>query len=261
MSRKNFQGFAIVLYDESDSDKDKLKKFYSVFSIYPYAMSPWHTRDIDSSGKTKKKHCHILFPSITGLKSLLEKKLSCYVEYVYDFVGYYHYLYHWDVKTNWFLPKKAQYWKADVNVSDSFYEFCDEHNFDLSMSSFKPVSAPVDILPKVISFLSNFTEYSEVLECIIQDGFDKDIRKYIMDNNYVVTSYITSNRHRLERVENARQAARLKDKDVADLNEILVDENQKLRKELETLKKLENVEFLKSSPFNQFDFFDKYVNK
>lgn len=129
---KTIQGVGHIFYPESCPVENIIEY---VFPNYPCAISPIHNRDKDRNGKLKKAHYHLLFQGkLTEKDKKYISKFTgiAYFENIYSFYDAYLYLYHWNRKTDWFIPNKAQYWSADIIYSERWSDDYTDRTIDNS---------------------------------------------------------------------------------------------------------------------------------
>lgn len=181
---KTILGTLQVFYPESCPIENVLEH---ILPYYPCAISPIHNRDKDSKGNLKKPHYHIMF---LGKLSEKDKRYISsittmkFFEPCYDLDGAYFYLYHWTMKTNWFIDGKAQYWSSDIIKSESF--------------DFTPNCNIVqDYFTLMISQLNCYYEFSDFMNYLAIQP-DIDYRNYCLKNVTLIHNFISSNRAKLK---------------------------------------------------------------
>ena len=158
MSKNVIQGYAHVIYPDSCP----LSNIYEyIVPKYPVAISPLHDKDINAMGQPKKPHYHLLFNARLSLKdrSFISRITTMnYFESVFSLDSYFHYLWHWDLKTNNYIDGKAQYKRDDVFMSDTF-----------SLEDIKPER---DFFREILLYVHdcyNFAELTDLLASLDDD--------------------------------------------------------------------------------------------
>lgn len=179
---KTIKGIGHVFYPESCPLENVLN---FVLDNYNCCISPIHNRDISKDGKLKKPHYHILFQGNLSRedKNRISKITTMnYFEQLYDLESSYDYLYHWNPKTNWFIPDKAQYWSADIIYSERWTEV-------------KKAFPKEDFFLRLVNDMTLCYEFSDFVNFLTTID-DMAYREYCLKNYHLIDTYIRSNRNK-----------------------------------------------------------------
>lgn len=187
---KTIQGVAIVIYPQSCPIDNIIEH---IMPYYPIAISPLHCRDLDKNGKLKKPHYHILFQCrlLEKDKRLISKITTInYFENVYDFKEYYNYLVHWSSKTNWFIPGKAQYWTADIMLSERW-------NSDYKYLVNVDIADNCDYIINITSLIKRYglTEFQQLVDLCASSNSELDYLEFVFKHTNFFVAYINSKRY------------------------------------------------------------------
>lgn len=136
---KTIQGVGHVFYSDSCPLENVIEY---ILPLYNCCVSPIHNRDQTKDGKIKKAHYHLLFQGKLSEKDkryISKITTMNYFENLFSLADSYSYLFHWNNKSNWFIPNKAQYWSADIVHSERWnennellYTCCNTVNYSFS---------------------------------------------------------------------------------------------------------------------------------
>lgn len=157
-----------------------------------YALSPWHDKDVNDDGTTKKKHRHVFlqFPSLKSfqqVKAIFDDLNQPNPQICNNPVGTIRYFCHLD------NPEKAQY---DLND-------CIDHG--VGIAKIIAMSGDKDLLEmgytaeirKIIK-THNFLEYDEIFDFCVEQGLD-DLALFAYKKRGWVSAYIAGSYHRHQR--------------------------------------------------------------
>lgn len=232
MSKKVIQGVGHVFYPDSCPVDNVIEHIFPRFKV---CMSPIHNRDLDKNGTLKKAHYHLLFIGNLSQadKNYISKITTMkYFEPIYCFDGAYHYLYHWDKKTDWYLPDKAHYWSADIKRSDLF-----EYESDSNNSSDNYPYLLFDLLQMCTGF-ADFFRYVRDLE-------DMDFFSYCLSKNTFINNYYRS----CDIGSRVSDSDRIKSKHIREKNDYFVDDYNRIKYSAE-------VDLIDNNPFIGFKSVD-----
>lgn len=187
---KKIMGVGAIIYAEQEFGIEQFK--LNIMNRYNCCISPLHDKDLKADGSPKKAHYHILFA-----QKLLEKDkrdLSIYVangyfENIFDLPSAFNYLYHWNIKENFWYKNKAHYCKDYITYSENFnLEKVEDKSYDYFNQFFDDVS--------------QFDEFYLWLGYVRNIG-DTDYKKYCLENYRLADNYIRSFRNcaKLQRMD------------------------------------------------------------
>jgi hypothetical protein len=153
------------------------------------AISPLHDRDVDSDGKKKKEHWHVILcysgPTSYNVVARLTSSLNASIPQALEQVrGYYRYLTHKD------NPEKHQYDERDISFIGGFNiaDFV-----ELSKSEVNQIKRALQSLIRT----EGFTEYGDLMDYLLDNEMfsEHDIAS---GHTYFFDKYIASKRYRAE---------------------------------------------------------------
>ena len=187
--------WAFIVYPESaPADWKKTLEFFCI----PFAVSPLHSPEPDSSGEQRKKHYHVIMDYST-LKSFeqvsnISKSINASNPIIInDSYAYYRYMIHLD------NPEKEQF----KNGFDSIEKFNGFDHEKFQQYSKKQIDAFFKDIIKIIS-INNITEYETLLDYLINNADVENFNIYfriVRTNTIFFNTFLSSKRNRLKKQE------------------------------------------------------------
>ena len=190
MSERSSKWAFIAYPDSAPSDWLQVLKL----SFVSFALSPLHSPDPDGSGDERKKHWHILLDfdslkSFDQVKSIVNYANGTNPIIVNNPSGYYQYMIHFN------NPEKEQF----KNGFDDIEKFNGFNGDKYEKFSEKQLDAIFTDICNIIDD-NNITEYSTLVNLIINPEFDKqNYIRIIRHNTIFFNTYISSRRNKLKK--------------------------------------------------------------
>ena len=193
------RNWGAVIYPESAPEdwKEQLK-----LKGITFAVSPLHDKDVNPTGEPKKSHYHIIMvfanpttsDNINRILSELNQPIGIPLESVR---GYYRYFTHKD------NPEKYQYNEKEIELFNGF---------DVSdvMNSFEVFECMKSIQLLIIE--EELFEYQELMDYLLSNDMP-ELWNVASSHTLFFNSYITSKRHKHEKVEKEKAIKRNEMKD------------------------------------------------
>lgn len=162
----------------------------------PTAISPLHQYDINESGEVKKPHYHILIcysgPTSFNVVKRITEKLNCPIpEPVESVRGQYRYFTHKD------NPEKYQYDEKEIQLLNGFniQDYVEFTKSEINALKKRGISIIEE---------NNFTEYQEIVDYCMSNDLS-DLFDVVSSNTIFFNSYLTSRRHKTEKLLKERE--------------------------------------------------------
>ena len=185
MNNKKRKYWAFILYLESaPSDWLQILKTNGI----KFAVSPYHDKDIEPNGKTKKAHFHIILAyenttTYNNVKQLVVDTLGQPIPIDLNSpVGYYRYFTHKD------NPDKHQYSEKDIQCFNGF---------DASDYIGLTKTEVEQLIYQIMSLIkdNDIIEYSDLLD-LLGEQEDLSMFKVASSHTILFNTYLSSKRHR-----------------------------------------------------------------
>ncbi len=178
--------WAFVLYLESAPEN--WKELLQLRGI-PICISPYHDKDVNPDGTTKKPHYHIIlcFPNTTTYNNVknITDSLNQPIPISLDAVkGYFRYLTHKD------NPEKYQYNEKEIECLNGFN--IDDY-LDLTYSQVKTICIFIQQLIKDMNIL----EYSDLLDYLLTNELYTEL-DVASNHTLLFNTYICSRRNKIK---------------------------------------------------------------
>lgn len=156
-----------------------------------FAISPYHDKDIDPNGETKKPHYHIIMcfdgpTTYNNAKSITDRVNATIPQPLEQIRGYYRYFTHMD------NPDKYQYNESDITTINGF----DINNY-IEMT-YTEVSRYLCQIQQLIRDKA-ITEYADLLDFLF-DNDCKELWDVARNHTLLLNTYISSKRYKLKGV-------------------------------------------------------------
>ena len=177
--------WSFVLYEDSAPEnwRDILDDMH-----IEWIESPWHDKDVNANGETKKKHKHILLlfqgkKSYEQIKEITDELQQPIPQRCHNAKALVRYMAHLD------NPEKAQYSTADI-IAHGGVDLADM----LRPSSSERYTLIRDMIDYIRS--AGVTEFQDLMDYAASEHFDDWFPLLCDSSAYVVGQYIKSQRHR-----------------------------------------------------------------
>lgn len=184
MKKNRYWAFVLYLESAPEDWKDKLQ-----LTGLPICLSPYHDKDLNPDGTSKKPHYHVIlcfggpttFNNVKTITDSLNQPIPIPLQQV---KGYYRYLTHMD------NPEKAQYNEKDIQYLNGFN--IDDY-VDLTYSQVKTICVYLQQL--VID--NTITEYADLLDYLLQHEMYTEL-EVARNHTILFNAYISSKRNKIK---------------------------------------------------------------
>lgn len=193
------RNWGAVIYPESAPED--WKEILKIKGL-TFAVSPLHDSDINPTGESKKEHYHIILcfgspTTFNNVKEILDELNQPIPIPLESVRGYYRYFTHKD------NPEKHQYNDKDIELYNGF---------DVTdvLNSFEVFDALKKIQLLIIE--NEFYEYEELMDYLLSNDF-MEMWNVASSHTLFLNTYITSKRHKFEKLERLKEQKRKEMKD------------------------------------------------
>ena len=179
------RNWTFVLYE--DSAPDTWRQVLDDMHI-EWVESPWHDKDINADGQTKKKHKHILLlfsgkKSYEQIKDITDALNSPIPQRCHNAKAMVRYMAHLD------NPEKAQYDPSDI---------IPHGGVDLAELLRPSCSERYTLIREMIDYIrsAGVTEFQDLVDYASSERFDDWFPLLCDNSSYFIGQYIKSQRHR-----------------------------------------------------------------
>ncbi len=184
MKKNRYWAFVLYLESAPEDWKDKLQ-----LTGLPICLSPYHDKDLNPDGTSKKPHYHVIlcfggpttFNNVKTITDSLNQPIPIPLQQV---KGYYRYLTHMD------NPEKAQYNEKDIQYLNGFN--IDDY-VDLTYSQVNTICVYLQQL--VID--NTITEYADLLDYLLQHEMYTEL-EVARNHTILFNAYISSKRNKIK---------------------------------------------------------------
>ena len=184
MKKNRYWAFVLYLESAPEDWKDKLQ-----LTGLPICLSPYHDKDLNPDGTSKKPHYHVIlcfggpttFNNVKTITDSLNQPIPIPLQQV---KGYYRYLTHMD------NPEKAQYSEKDIQYLNGFN--IDDY-VDLTYSQVNTICVYLQQL--VID--NTITEYADLLDYLLQHELYTEL-EVARNHTILFNAYISSKRNKIK---------------------------------------------------------------
>lgn len=184
MKKNRYWAFVLYLESAPEDWKDKLQ-----LTGLPICISPYHDKDLNPDGTSKKPHYHVIlcfggpttFNNVKTITDSLNQPIPIPLQQV---KGYYRYLTHMD------NPEKAQYNEKDIQYLNGFN--IDDY-VDLTYSQVNTICVYLQQL--VID--NTITEYADLLDYLLQHEMYTEL-EVARNHTILFNAYISSKRNKIK---------------------------------------------------------------
>lgn len=184
MKKNRYWAFVLYLESAPEDWKDKLQ-----LTGLPICLSPYHDKDLNPDGTSKKPHYHVIlcfggpttFNNVKTITDSLNQPIPIPLQQV---KGYYRYLTHMD------NPEKAQYSEKDIQYLNGF------NIDDYVVLTYSQVNTICVYLQQLV-IDNTITEYADLLDYLLQHELYTEL-EVARNHTILFNAYISSKRNKIK---------------------------------------------------------------